>query len=207
LDVFQREDEFWKRKAPVYKEFQVEQGIFFSALMNHGKDSDYVIHTEHLDIPIDYLGYRIERDVNVTVRGDVGEWVGNKMRRGSINVEGNTGRCLGHTLMGGSIAVKGNAANAVGFMMKDGNITVNGDAMDGVGCQLEDGEIVVNGNVGSNVGNNMKGGSITIIGNAEDEIGIYMRGGEIRLEGDYKALSTSFRRGRIYHKGKLIAGE
>jgi formylmethanofuran dehydrogenase subunit C len=137
LVEFQFEDKFyWKA------------GLFLSALINSGEDSDYMIHTQHLAVLPRWLGYKNEKN---------------------IIVNGNAGDCVGERMKGGRITVKGNA--------------------------------------GGWVGNEMKGGSIIVNGNAACTVGYRMKGGEIWLEGDYESLTRYIDWGRIYHKGRLIAGE
>jgi hypothetical protein len=184
----------------ILNEFQHEQrfsekaSIFLSALINGGKDSNYVIFTKYFDTPLDNLGYWNKK--NITVDGNVGNKVGFGMEGGSITVKGNAGDSVGIGLRGGSIIVEGNTGKSVGFRMHDGSIIVEGNAGDGVG-------------------NQMQGGSITVKGTAGSNIGYMVVRGEIYLEGDYESLSDVVlrtdskslpeERGRkIYHKGKMI---
>jgi len=161
-------------------------GHFLSALINNGKDSEYVIHTRHLNRGIDFLGYGNTK--NITVEGDVGVFVGENMRCGTITVNGSAGEYAGAKMEGGTITVNGNALHWVGNEMKGGKITVNGNVPRGIGWH-------------------MQGGSITVNGNAKDVIGKEMKGGEIHLEGDYESIAEKLEKGKIYHKGKLIVDD
>ncbi|MDD5171768.1 MAG: hypothetical protein PHF60_01910 [Candidatus ainarchaeum sp.] len=163
--------------------FVDEAGLFLSALVNHGKDSDYVIHSAHLDVLPRSLGY--ENTKNIIVKGDVDEAFGCTMKAGAAIVEGNASDNLGEFMEGGSITVKGDAGSDVGRCMKGGTIRVEGNA-------------------GDWIGESMEGGSITVNGDAGGAIGLEMRGGEIFLEGDYRSIADSIEHGKIYHKGVLI---
>jgi hypothetical protein len=128
--------------------FGEKAGYFVSALINGGEETDYVIHTKHLDFLLNHLGFMNRK--NVIVNGDVGSHLGDDMTGGSITVNGDAGDWIGSGIRGGKISVKGNAGRFVG------HVIVNGD---------------------------------------------------IELEGDYMSLAHQRAGGRIYHKGKLIAGE
>jgi len=130
-------------------EFQGEEhfgskaGLFLSALINNGKDTDYVIHTQHLNREIRWLGYGNSR--NITVNGNTGGWVGFGMKGGSITVHGDVREAAGMEMKGGAIIVDGNATGRVGGSMKGGSITVNGDAGGWVGLGMKGGEIHLEG--------------------------------------------------------------
>jgi len=182
--------------------FPHKAGYLLSALINNGKDSDYVIHVQHLSQAIWWVGY--ENTKNIVVNGDVGYSVGQYMKGGLITVNGNAGSQVGTTMEGGTIAVNGNAGWHVGSVMKGGTIVVDGNVGDEVGFGMEGGTIVVNGNAGRRIGEIMRGGTITVKGNAGNDVGDFMRNGEIHMEGDYKGLSKIIEGGKIYHKGVLI---
>jgi hypothetical protein len=169
--------------------FEEKAGIFLSALINSGNDSDYIIHTRHLTYIPACLGCFNEK--NIIVKGDAGDNIGKNMRGGSITIEGNAG-------------------NQIGWRMKDGSITVGGDIGLQVGLKMKNGSITVRGDAEGWIGDGMEGGSITIEGYAGMEVGSNMADGEIRLEGGYMYLSSDveggdpIKGGRIYHKGELI---
>jgi formylmethanofuran dehydrogenase subunit C len=202
------------------EEFPLKAGLFLSALINNGKESDYIIHTYSLARPLMHIGFRNEKNItvngdtgdfvgmdmnggNITVGGNAGESIGVRMKNGSITVNGDAGEDIGYNMEGGSITVGGNAGDRVGYEMQGGVITVNGNAGKKVGCLMRGGRITVKGDAGDYVGHSMKDGIIIIIGNAGNYFGYCMDGGKIRLEGDYGGLSKSAR-GRIYHREKLI---
>jgi hypothetical protein len=123
--------------------FDIKSGMFLSALINKGKDEEYIVHTG--DIPICYLGYRNTK--RMIVDGDVGDCLGNRMRSGSITVDGDvglnpngTGGMVGASMGGGSITMNGDARAQVGYEMKGGEIHLNGD-FEGIGNMIFHGKI------------------------------------------------------------------
>jgi formylmethanofuran dehydrogenase subunit C len=163
-------------------DFPVKAGPFISALINTGKDSSYVVDTRRLGILIDNLGFENKKEISVI--GDVGDYLGNYMEVGSITIEGDAGKGVGCGLRGGNIVVQGNAGILVGMWMRDGEILVKGDA-------------------GTGIGENMIGGTITIMGDC-GKVGYLMRGGVIRLEGTEHQLSREIEGGSIFYKGKRL---
>ena len=106
----------------------------------------------------------------------------------NIIVNGGLGVSIGDFMESGSIVINGNAGISIGQQMKDGIITINGNARVYVGFYMEGGKVIVNGNAGKGVGH-------------------VITGGEIHLNGTYESISELICGGRIYHKGKLIAGK
>ena len=102
-------------------------GLFLSALINMGKEQDYIIHTIDLYSPLNFLGY--ENIKNITVNGDVGLRVGNRMKKGTITINGNAGTCVGELMRGGKIIVNGKTDQALGgpYGNEGGEIHLNGD--------------------------------------------------------------------------------
>jgi formylmethanofuran dehydrogenase subunit C len=215
---FQGESNFFENKA----------GTFLSALINNGNEGKYMIPTEHFDMEIHWLGLANSKDV--TVVGDVGIYSGVFMRSGNIEIRGNVGRGVGSgmksgniivkgdaecyvgsgwhsgSMRGGLIIVEGNAGADAGRSITGGEIRINGDVGDSPGKLMRDGLITIDGNAGRTAGSQMKGGKLLIRGNAGKLLGNLMEGGEIHLEGGYESLGE-VKGGRIYHKGKLIAGQ
>lgn len=189
------------------KLFSHKGGLFLSALVNNGKDSNYVIHTAQLEL-INYLGFKNIK--NLVIKGDVHGWAGGLMEAGSIVVEGKAGNLIGFRGKGGTITVEEDVGDGTGQWLKGGTIIVNGNAGGWVGKDMEGGTIIVKGSVTpllGPVGNEMAGGKIRIRGNTGEGVGHRMEGGEIHLEGDYEDISDKIKGGKIYHKGKLIVDE
>ena len=173
---------------PLEEDMPGEAGLFLSALINNGKDSDYVVHAEPFG-QIDILGFRNRK--SITLKGNGGVWIGTEMKGGKLIVEGDVDDEIGGGMRGGKILVKGNSGSA-------------GDHMKG-------GEIMIEGNAGA-VGNFMEGGRIIVKGNATLQVGDFMEGGEIVIEGEissiedeiFGSIEDNVNHGKIYHKGKLI---
>jgi formylmethanofuran dehydrogenase subunit C len=194
-------DDVWNFSL-VLVEFQEEEkfsfkaGDLLSALINNGREDNYVIDTQHLTDPPYMLGYRNCK--NITINGDVGPKVGFDMEGGSIIVNGDAGWKLGCGMMNGSIIVKGDAEGEVGSSMRGGEIIVGGNTGERVGYLMLRGSITVNGNTGNDVGEMMRGGSITINGDVEDWVGKNMDNGSItvnRNAGDNVGGSLTFHDG------------
>ena len=127
------------------KLFGQKAGFLLSALMNNAEASDFVIHTRHLQLPPDYLGYKNTK--NITVKGNINDHVGDSMKGGTITVEGDARDWVGSNIHGGAIIVKGNAGRVLGLEMKGGSITVEGNAGDMLGWDMKGGEIHVEGGI------------------------------------------------------------
>ncbi|MDD5171997.1 MAG: hypothetical protein PHF60_03085 [Candidatus ainarchaeum sp.] len=130
------------------KYFGSRAGIFLNALINNGKDTDYVIQTRQLSVPIHYFGDGNTK--NITVEGDLGAYAGTNMKCGSILVRGNAGMEVGRYMSGGTITVEGHASNMPGRMMRGGVLIIKGDAGDKVGLGMSgDATIHLGGEAGS----------------------------------------------------------
>jgi hypothetical protein len=106
-------------------ESSTKVGLFLSALINQGKDRDYIIHTENLSFAIFHLGFKNTK--NITVVGPVGDGLGCQMNSGTIVVTGHAADDVGEHMDGGTIRVKGNTGDYIGGDMRDGKIYLSGD--------------------------------------------------------------------------------
>jgi glutamate synthase domain-containing protein 3 len=153
LEEYQQE-RYFSRKA----------SLFLSALINSGKDSHYIIHTQHLAKPLNSIGFKNEKD---------------------ITVDGNTGNYVGDSMEGGTIIVNGDAKDRCGFLMRGGSITVDGDVGNDVAWDLIGGRITINGNAGNKVGIWMNGGEIRLEGEYESlSYYCWIYGGRIYHKGE-----------------------
>ena len=103
-----------------------EVGSYLSSLIERCLDSEVIIHTRHLETPIDYLG-RDNDGKSIRIKGDAGSHLGMNMKSGLIIVEGNAGDNLARNMEGGEIHLKGNAGYHLGMDMKGGALYINGD--------------------------------------------------------------------------------
>ncbi len=112
--------------------FSRRLGIFLSALINNGKDDNYVILIRNIGKEV----------LNGSSVDDLG-WQNTK----NITIEGNVGICLGGYMKAGLIVINGNAIDSCGWNMRGGKIIVNGDAEEILGWDMTGGEIEVNGRI------------------------------------------------------------
>jgi hypothetical protein len=165
--------------------FSENAAYFLNALIITGKEKNYTIHTTHMYVPFDNLGY--ENTKNITIEGNVGKSVGRDMKDGIMVVNGDAGDEAGMNMDGGTLVVKGTAGYQAGYDMRGGTIVLEGSAGDRVGWQMKGGKIIVKTHRGAGL------------------FGYQMTGGEIHIEGEIgSSLSSSIKHGKIYHKGKLI---
>ena len=80
-------------------------GLFLSALVNSGDESNYEIVTEHLDTRIEGLGFQNEKDV--TVIGNTGDYTAWFMSAGSLQITGNVAKLSCYHMNGGVMRVDG----------------------------------------------------------------------------------------------------
>jgi hypothetical protein len=166
-------------------DFALKTGLFLSALVNLGKEQDYIVHIHHLACCVSCLGYRNTKH---------------------LTIEGNTTEC-GSGMENGSILVEGDAGQWCGLKMRSGIIRVEGDVGDNCGWNMSGGVIVVEGDAGYACGKQMFGGSILVEGNTGEDCGSSMRRGDIRIKGDIKSVAEGLFGGRIYHKDVRIFPE
>lgn len=203
------------------KNFSEKAGVFLTALIENGKEDDFVIHTSTLAVPIQGLAKGNTK--NVLIKGDIGSHTAKNMKKGKVIIKGDEEGYAGLKMTGGDIVILGDAGEVIGWEMKNGSITVHGNAGWNVGTEMKGGEILVYGNVGIFTGRSMQGGRIMVKGNAGDftgedmhgglidiagnstcVIGRGMTGGEIHVGGEYHILEFMVEGGRIYHQGELV---
>ncbi len=182
--------------------FSGKAGLFLSALINSGKDENYVVHTKHLALPVDYLAYRNTK--NVRVIGDVRHNFAELMSNGSGSVNGNALSSCGLHLIGGLVLINGDVRANLGDCMKGGRIIVNGNTSFRIGYHMEGGGIILRGNTypESYVGHEMKGGWILIYSNVlRGTAGASMSGGFIKIHGNLEYAGAHMKGGKIYIVG------
>ncbi len=164
--------------------FATKAGAFLSVLINNCPDSDFVIHTSHLDPKPDYLCS--ENTKNVTIIGDVGNWFADSAKGGLLIIEGNAAGWVGRGIQEGvTVILKGNASSGAGTGIWGGKLIVEGNALGLIGCEMGKGSILIKGNGGN-------------------AVGLHMKGGEVHIEGEYESLGETIYGGKIYHRAKLI---
>lgn len=140
-----------------YSGFGDMAGFFLSALINNGKDREYRIITQHLELDIWWLG--VENTKNIRIEGNVMN-PGFRMKSGTIIVEGDVKDHVGQLMEGGNITVEGNA-HAAGVHMKGGKLHIKGNIE--TISMMEGGEIHVEGDIGR-IDHSINGGKIYLKG-------------------------------------------
>jgi formylmethanofuran dehydrogenase subunit C len=176
-------------------------------------------------------GNLLARDMDggvLILDGNAGDEAGSGMRSGALTINGNAGGEVGSHMEGGIIIVEKDAGDSTGFMMEGGLLVVKGDAGNDAGWSMhETADIVIFGNSGDCAGKHMKGetllhvkgnagdmvgfgmennGRIFIDGDAGEDVGELMSGGEIHIAGEIGSVGN-VKAGKVFHRGKLIAGK
>jgi len=108
-------------------------GLYISALVNSVARSGQKLELDFSNLNcksfVEYmvfLGYGLDRNIEMTINGYIGGWVGDHMKNGSIIVRGNvTGNCVGYEMQGGSIELFGNSGEHLGCKMNGGRIILH----------------------------------------------------------------------------------
>jgi formylmethanofuran dehydrogenase subunit C len=139
------------------------------------------------------------------INGDCCSYIGRESS-GLIIIDGNAGDSAGVDMKEGVLIIKGDADETLGSHMKAGTLIADGDAGDYAGNMMagEYAFLSIRGDAGHFLGSQMSQGRIKVFGNAGKNVGEGMRGGEIHIEGDIGAISPYIKKGKIFHKGKLI---
>jgi len=133
------------------------------------------------------------------------DFIGRNMTVGKITIKGNVGGYLGLFLEGGEIEVTGDTGIYTACEMKSGQIKINGNAGDFVGGArpgykngMTGGTVIVTGNTGDRTGDHMRRGYILIEGNAGDYCAGRMISGTIAILGDVGThLGYGMKRGTV----------
>ncbi|MCX8197562.1 MAG: hypothetical protein N3G80_04610 [Candidatus Micrarchaeota archaeon] len=164
-----------------HKSFQNRAGLFISDLCNICSDEKITLHITHIDIQINYIGYRNRKEL--IVNGNLGSFAGQDMKGGQLTINGSAANMVGAFMEGGRISVAGSVLDLVGAEMKGGAIFVSGSARDKVGYKMKGGRITIMGSVRDDVGCEMSGGDIDVYGNARKNAGMNKTGGSIIIHG------------------------
>ena len=135
---------------------------------------------------LDSIAVGLGDGVSITLKGDVGDFVGALNNGAEIEIEGNAGRYVGNNMTGGEIIVNGSAEDGVGFGTYEGTVVVYGNAGDGIGQLNKGGLIVIDGDIGNLAGLYMLSGDIIVTGSTGIDTGDWMIGGSIYVGGNYK---------------------
>ena len=107
-------------------------GLFLSAFCNASSQSDIHLDLTGHDLRLSLMGYRLRKDITLTIVGDLGDLTGISLLGGYLKVEGNVRHYLGAGMIDGRIEVSGDAGKYIGEQMHAGEIHING-RLGGVG--------------------------------------------------------------------------
>ncbi len=128
-------------------EFFNETGIFLSAFIKLAcektGEKEYFLDISLFTTLLDFIG--MENRADLTLDGNVGNYLGKNMQEGKIVVKGNTEECAGEHVYDGEIIIHGNAKSNLGHTLCGGTIRVKGDAGIDVGLDMCAGEIYLDG--------------------------------------------------------------
>jgi len=163
-----------------------------------GSDSSQVIIEKSSDKLIN-AGHGMTKG-SITIKGDVGDFLGQGMKNGILTVIGNAGSWAGNAMSGGRININGNAGDYVGaglpgdsFGMSNGLINIRGNAGDRVGDRMRRGIIIIHGKSGNYCGSRIHAGTIIVLDKVGKLPGEGMRRGTIILAKKPTHLSATFK--------------
>lgn len=156
---------------------------------------------------LDNVAVGLSKNVNITVRNDVGDLVGALNDGASIRIEGNAGKYVGDGMTAGEIIVEGNAEEGAGSAMCGGTVVIKGSAQDHVGQLLKGGTILIVGSVGDFSGSFMIAGKMVIGGDAGIDLGSSMIAGTIYIRGAYERLGAKLDKAELTDDDKKFLKE
>lgn len=145
-----------------------------------------------------YIGTRVDRPVDIEIKGVPGNDLGAYMNGSNIVVRDNGQDAIGNTMNAGKIVVHGHAGDVLGYAMRGGKLFIKGDVGYRVGIHMKEYQdlvpkMVIGGCAGSFLGEYMAGGILVILG--------LNRKPEEPIAGDY--LGTGMHGGVIYVRGEV----
>ncbi len=136
----------------------------------------------------------------ISVKGDVGDFLGQAMKKGTITIKGNAGSWTGNKMSGGRIDIAGNVKDYTGagfpgdaFGMTNGMINITGDAGDRVGDRMRRGMIIIQGKSGNYCGSRIHAGTVIVLDKVGKHPGEGMRRGTVILAKKPAHISATFK--------------
>ena len=136
------------------------------------------------------LAVGLTRQVNITIDGNVGYFIGGLGDGPAITVNGFTGWGVGENLMSGTIRVKGSVSQSAAASAHGGLVVVEGDASLRAGISLKGGTLAIAGDAGNLTGFMAQAGTILIGGNAGDAVGDSLYEATIYVAGAVTSLGA-----------------
>ncbi|TFF96791.1 formylmethanofuran dehydrogenase subunit C [Candidatus Thorarchaeota archaeon] len=136
----------------------------------------------------------------ITVKGDIGMYLGAEMIAGRIHVTGSVGSWTAAEMQGGNIQIEGDAADYLcgGYRgsadgMQGGRVYIAGSVGRDMASHMRRGFIAVKGSVGENAAARMKGGSIVVLGDIDGRAGVQATRGMLFVAGQMKSIFPTYR--------------
>lgn len=133
----------------------------------------------------------IEREIGVTVNGNVGYYFAGMHQRGTVTVHGSAGVGLAENIMSGTVRVTGDASQSAGASGHGGLVVVDGNTGARCGISMKGVDIVVGGSIGHASAFMAQAGRLVVCGDAGEALGdsiyearIYVRGQVASLGAD-----------------------
>ncbi len=188
-------DEVKKQPLQVGNE-KLNIGEFFEI---SGSFSGQPVVFENANQSMDYLGHALIKDAQLTVKGNVGHFVGAELAGGKLIIEGNAQDYAACKMSKGLVEIMGDANDYLGGAyagdkkgMAGGTILVHGNSGNFTGDMQRRGTIMVVGNIGDYCASRMIAGTITNLGTIGKQVGVGMRRGTILLPHKPKDVLTGF---------------
>jgi len=134
-------------KMPFFKD---TAGVYISVLITCvGKEGDKIeLDLSNLKKKLDWFGMVLSKNINIRVKGDIGNCLGYLMGNGSITVEGSAGDFVGMSMRNGKITISKDAGTHLGFFMRKGEISIYGKTGNEIGYEMDGGKLFLSDNCG-----------------------------------------------------------
>ncbi len=116
-----------------------------------------------------YIGDGIKENVKIIINGIPGNDMAAFARKVEIHVKGNVQDVVGNTMGGGNLVVNGDARDILGYSMRGGSIYIKGSVGYRAGIHMKGYKerqpvIIIGGTAGDFLGEYMAGGRIVVLG-------------------------------------------
>jgi len=139
------------------------------------------------------LAVGIDRELDITIDGNAGYFIGGLCDGPAIVVNGFVGWSVGENLMRGTVRVHGNASECAAASSHGGTVIIAGDASSRAGISLKGGTLLIAGDVGHMCGFMAQAGTILVGGDAQDALGDSLYEAVIYVAGTVKSLGSDAR--------------
>lgn len=132
----------------------------------------------------------VDREIDITVEGNVGYYFAGMHQRGAVTVQGSAGVGLAENIMSGVVRVTGDASQATGATGHGGLIVVDGNTGARCGISMKGVDIVVGGSIGHASAFMAQAGRLVVCGDAGDALGDSIYEARIYVRGEVASLGA-----------------